>query len=245
MKERVRQCFNKGAKNYETAAIVQATVAKSLSKRIPKIIPQTILEIGCGTGLFSQEILAFFPKASVLLIDIAPAMVDTCKKRFEDYLNVKTIRLDGELLKELNFSFDLIFSSMSLHWFTEISASFNTIISKLKPGGRFVFAMIGSNSLPEWREICDENYFPIPMPSLPNAQMLRQNFPSIEWEIETITQSYKSIYHFLKTLKKIGAVATHENYAQSSTGTLRQLVRRFDNEIIISYEIIYGVYKKC
>ena len=244
MKERVRECFNKGAESYDSAAIVQAKVAKYLSKRIPKIIPHTILEIGCGTGLFSQEILAFFPKASILLIDIAPVMVETCKMRFKDFLNVETISMDGELLKDLDFSFDLIISSMSLHWFTEISASFNKIISKLSSGGQFVFAMLGNNSLPEWREICNQHNFPNPMPSLPQVQRLKQDFPHIEFEIETLTQSYNSIYDFLTTLKKIGAVATHENYAKSSSGALRQLVRRFDEEIIISYEIIYGVYKK-
>lgn len=243
MKERILQCFNKGAETYDSAAIVQMQVAERLATRLPRNSAQTILEIGCGTGYFSQRLTDRYPEASFFLTDIAPAMVSVCKNRFSSP-KIKIACIDGESLA-LPDQFDLITSNMTLHWFTDIKKSFEKIIERVSSaGGQFVFAMLGEHSLIEWREICENNHLQIPTPLFPSQEKLKEYFPEIKIESEIFQQPYQNVYEFLRSLKNLGATATRTDYLPLSAGKLRQLMRRFDQQINISYEILYGSYKK-
>ena len=64
----------------------------------------------------------------------------------------------------------------------------------------------------------------------------------MQFEVKTFQQRYASIYDFLKSLKNIGAVATHENYECLPAGMLRRVLRQYPDEIDLSYEVIYGSY---
>lgn len=243
MKQRIEQCFNRSAKTYDAAAMLQASVAKRLSQRLPHVSPEKILEIGCGTGLFSEELLTKFPHASISLTDISPAMIDICKKRMGSSAQLEFACMDGEAISTQT-SFDLIVSNMTLHWFADFKNSFANMISKLSPGGKIFFAMLGENSLREFREICQNLNLPVPTPNFPVRSDLQNDFPKMKIEVEVLLQPYRNIYDFLRTLKEIGATATRPNYYPLSAGNLRRVMREFNTEIQMSYEIIYGHYIK-
>lgn len=243
MKERITRCFNKGSETYDTAAIVQTKVANDLIRRLTLVSAQNILEIGCGTGIFSRRIVTAFPQANVLLTDIASSMVEFCKKRFAGNSCIDYICADGEHFSS-NMKFDLIVSSMTLHWFLNIKNSFQRIMEYLTPGGQFVFAMLGKNSLIQWREICKHYQLSIPTPSFPDFEVLQKAFPSMQLEIETVQHCYPSAYDFLKSLKNIGATAAHRDHSPMTAGSLRQVLRECNSEIKINYEVIYGKFIK-
>jgi NADH dehydrogenase [ubiquinone] 1 alpha subcomplex assembly factor 5 len=48
-------------------------------------------------------------------------------------------------------TFDLVISSVALHWVNELPALFSEVKRVLKPDGCFIFAMIGGTTLPELR----------------------------------------------------------------------------------------------
>ena len=240
MKQKIVECFNKGAKTYDLAAPIQTKVAKQLASRIAGWNVQTILEIGCGTGLFSQMLYSTFSKASLLLTDISPNMLEHCRQRFDAVSRVQFACVDGETLLMQN-SFDLIVSNMTLHWFEDIQQSLSTIIKKLNPRGYFAFTMLGANSFPEWQMICDELQISMSMPLLPNIDELCDYFPHMQFDTAIEQRIYPSMYDFLKSLKKIGAHAT--DIPVLSSGKMRSFLRQYNHEIKISYEIIYGHYQ--
>ena len=59
------------------------------------------------------------------------------------------IECDEESLSLLSEEFDLVVSSMSLHWINDLPKILNTIKSTLKPDGAFIGSMRGGNSLKE------------------------------------------------------------------------------------------------
>jgi malonyl-CoA O-methyltransferase len=245
-KEKIKNCFNSKAYTYDRAADVQGWVAQQLAKQLEGVDAKTVLEIGCGTGLFSQFLVKQYPHASCLLTDIAPAMVEICEKRFATtslLQMVQTRCMDGEalILDPPEQVFDLITSSMTLHWFRALEQSIQAIIAKLAPRGRFIFALLGKNSLQEWRAICQKQQVSIPTPDFPDLDYLTKIFPNITWHTENLQCSYLSAYDFLKTLKMIGAHAAHSDHAVFSAGKLRRLMRAFE-DVTITYEIIYGSY---
>lgn len=241
MKQKIAQCFNRGAKTYDSAAIVQMKIAEQLAEHLTHSPVEDILEIGCGTGLFSRLLQARFPQASLLLCDIAPEMIAECKKRFSESKRIDFACQDGEILT-LNKSYDLVASNMTLHWFNNIQNGLGNIITKLKPNGKLVFAILGENSLIEWRAMCEKWNLPIPTPHFPSAHYLQDVFPNIQFKVATFQHRYANIYEFLKSLKNIGAVAPRENYSCLPAGTLRRLLRQYPKEIDLSYEVIYGSY---
>jgi malonyl-CoA O-methyltransferase len=246
-KKQIINCFNSGAYTYNAAADIQQVAARGLAARLSGILPASILEIGCGTGLFSQFLPQHFPGARILLTDIAPEMLRVCQQRFVAEPNIVMVCQDGEALTTPG-GFDLIVSSMTLHWFTDFFASVEQIIAKLNPGGTFIFAMLGDKSLLEWREICEADSHCRPTPTFPKADAVRTAFPKLQIDVDVTHVTYTNTYQFLKTLKSIGANATDINHITLSPGRLRRIMRAFDktgaDNISIAYEVIYGSYTK-
>lgn len=245
LKERIINCFNSGSYQYDTKADIQPQVATRLAQRLEGLSAHSVLEIGCGTGFLSRHLQQVFPAASLLLTDISPAMLEKCGKNISDSKTVELRCIDGESLK-LSSGFDLIVSSMSLHWFNQYMLSIAKILEKLNSGGRFEFAMLGESSLHEWRELFLKHELSCPTPTFPNVNNIQENFPDFSLQIEVIQQHYNCGYDFLKTLKNIGANAAQKNHVPLSPGRLRSIMREFDNKQnkTISYEIIYGSYIK-
>ncbi|WP_286851359.1 methyltransferase domain-containing protein, partial [Sphingobacterium sp. UBA7253] len=77
-KQRIRSRFAKAASNYQSAAIAQYEIAKKMIRLMQENIqlrPQKVLEIGCGTGLFSRLILQHIKPKKMVLNDICPEMM--------------------------------------------------------------------------------------------------------------------------------------------------------------------------
>jgi malonyl-CoA O-methyltransferase len=246
VKDRIRNSFNGGAVTYEAAAAVQRMVADGLMRKLSQqqstLLPNSILEIGCGTGILSELVAAQFPVAQYVLTDIAPEMIAQCQQRFLASPHIQLYCMDGEALT-LDHTFDLIVSSMTLHWFADIGASFAKIIRQLDAGGQFIFAMLGESSLWQWREVCQQLQLPIATPLFPSAAVMQECFPTMEVEVVHYQHVYTSAYAFLTSLKELGAVATRADYYPVSAGELRRVLRSYKQDIAINYEIIYGCIK--
>lgn len=240
-KNQVVDRFNQGAATYDTAATIQRVIAERLASQLAGIQADTVLEIGCGTGLLSQHLSVLFPEASLLLTDIAEKMVEQCKQRFPHHPNITTAPMDGENLK-VNQQFDLIVSSMALQWFVNLKQGMTNIFQQLTPRGRFIFALPGSRSLQEWHALCQAFHLPIATPLFPSLSTLKSISPDLKIEAITYQQDYPTAYLFLHSLKQLGSRATHADYKILNAGKLRQALRESEKQITITYEIFYGEY---
>jgi len=242
IKKQVIAGFNRGAETYTQAAHLQVKVAKNLSHQLHDAMAEKILEIGCGTGLLTQHLLKVFPQADFLLTDISSSMIEQCRQQVMEFSKVKLACMDGEQLNLLS-SFDLIVSSMTLHWFKELESSLIRIKQKLQKGGRLLFSMLSENSLCEWRDMCRHFKYQIATPIFPSLPQLKDQFPEFNWQVETIKEIYPSAHAFLRTLKFLGATAARAGYLPLTADKMRQLIHYFNHEIEITYEVIYGEYQ--
>ncbi len=74
-----------------------------------------ILELACGTGTFTKQILATFPNAKVTAIDLSPAYIKFAKRRFIENSNVDFLVADAEKLPFKANSFDAVVSVFLHH----------------------------------------------------------------------------------------------------------------------------------
>jgi ubiquinone/menaquinone biosynthesis C-methylase UbiE len=77
----------------------------------------TILDLGCGTGRFSESLAAHFD-ADVIGIDPSEKMLDQARRKLRDH-RVKYKPGSGEAVPLANESVDLIFMSMCFHHFKD------------------------------------------------------------------------------------------------------------------------------
>jgi 2-polyprenyl-3-methyl-5-hydroxy-6-metoxy-1,4-benzoquinol methylase len=95
-----------------------------------------ILELGCGTGLFTA---VFAEKgADVTAVDISPDLLERAERRLGSYSNIRLV-LGAFEVTNLDGPFDAIVGSSILHHL-DVSESLNRIRELLKPGGYLCFA---------------------------------------------------------------------------------------------------------
>ena len=73
--------FHRCAAGYEAAAVAQKEIGHQLFERLSylKIEPRYVLDLGCGTGLLTYQLKKKYPKAIVVGVDVAHAMLCEAK----------------------------------------------------------------------------------------------------------------------------------------------------------------------
>jgi ubiquinone/menaquinone biosynthesis C-methylase UbiE len=120
------------------------------------------LDLGIGTGYFTERFLEAYPQAKVHAVDGAKTMIDFAKARLGDRGALVSFHVgDFRDLEQLTAgveSFDVVFSSYALHHLTrdEKVSVVTTAVSLLRPGGWFVNADIVVADAPEVEERIQE-----------------------------------------------------------------------------------------
>ena len=116
-KKIIRQRFERVTDSYDAAAILQKEIAKRLCERLEyiKLVPQCALDIGCGTGYLSKDLLKRYPKSKVIALDVALNMAKRSKKLGGWLRKPQAICADAEQLPFKADSVDLIVSNLMLH----------------------------------------------------------------------------------------------------------------------------------
>ena len=119
-----------------------------------------VLDLGCGTGSIGQRLLAQFPVATYIGIDVDAALLELAGSLSEEYGNrFRVAKLDLALPQwSSSFEdgqFDVVTSSTALHWMNdeEIARIFCDVFRLLKPGGVFLNADNLAYASGYWQEI--------------------------------------------------------------------------------------------
>ena len=256
-KEKIANNFSKYAKSYDQFAEAQKIGSIHLTQYLSELqndIPDgPILEIGCGTGFVSSEIVTIFEKRDIHLTDISTGMINVCrdkiKKSGHDISNVHWEVLDGESVASGGYA--LIVSSFSFQWFENLTKSIENFIDALLPGGKVCCSFMGDGSFAEWKTACEKLKIPYTGNPLPNPSDLKDSLlhkpVSIKLFHEDVILRYKSPVDFFRALKKIGA-GTNTNETELTSSGLKRLIRGWQNEnpdeIHVTYKINYMVIEK-
>ncbi len=249
-KAAIARSFDKAADAYDAHACVQRRVANRLARRIAALdlpaAPQ-ILEIGCGTGFLSRALLRRLPGAQLLCTDLAPAMARRCRAKIGRERGYFAV-MDGEL-PAAAAAFDLVASSFAFQWFLDLGAALSGLAAVLRPGGRLVFATLGSESLAEWRELQRSAGMPFAGLAFPAASELREiaeGAGPLRGTVaeEKIRLRYADAGAFLQELKSLGAGTPGPGHAPG-VAKLRRLLRHAAGShsgFPVTYHILYGSF---
>ena len=147
---RIELNFSKYAHVYDKHAQLQNLMAEKLASFLPNDMPEQILEIGCGTGLFTKYLLAQ-PAQKIFLNDISDEMIGCMKLKLALPPYTQIIAGNAELLKFPMV--DMITANAVFQWFQDPRGVLIRLNSCIKPNGRLVFSTFGPSSLAELRGI--------------------------------------------------------------------------------------------
>lgn len=243
-KDNIAQSFGKAASSYDKDAPVQKWTAKLLRDYVSGLDIKsnaTCLEIGCGTGFLTKELITLLPEADWTVTDLSKDMLDACKTRIGSSATYQV--MDGEN-PEASGQYDLIVSSLAVQWFHDLEGGLLKLVNLLSPTGRLVFTTLGENTFSQWRENLQRLKKTVGTHNYPTAQtVLKFSFGSYVIDVDTIPylQHYESGLHFLRSLKSIGAQEPKSSYVSMSASNMRKVLRSLeDNEkgCDMTYEIL-------
>jgi SAM-dependent methyltransferase len=144
MKEKLLGAYDKLAKDYEKHVDTQSGhnayyERPAMMKLMPNDMNQlTVLDAGCAAGWYTEQFLRL--GSQVTAIDLSPAMVEACKRRVGSEAEVFTCDL-AEPLPFKNETFNLIVSSLTMHYIDDWVPTFREFYRIMKPGGQLIFSV--------------------------------------------------------------------------------------------------------
>jgi len=151
----VMRAFSRAAPDYEAAARLDRQVRADLLDRLQffPLRPAQVLDLGAATCESSRQLHQRFPRAQLLAIDIAEAMLRAAPAVRWPWQRAGFSRVcaDAAVLPLRPQSIDLIFSNLMLQWCDRPQRVFEELVRVLKPGGLLLFSTFGPDTLGELR----------------------------------------------------------------------------------------------
>ncbi len=238
-KARVVENFSRSAATYDCHAEEQwaaaTTLAKCAAEWAENLVEGPVLEIGCGTGFLSASLATLFPGRHLELTDLAPAMVAHCRQKMATEVSHSDLCyrvLDGEQLASEG-RYALICASFVVHWFADLRAGLQQLLTALKPGGRLLCSYPGAGSYAEWHRQCARQGVACSANALPDLASVAGAFAAEpvavrQWK-QVVALRFPTARAFLHHFKGTGA-HTSARLRTLGPAQLRQLLRGWDRD---------------
>ncbi|MGB1547044.1 MAG: methyltransferase domain-containing protein [Alphaproteobacteria bacterium] len=217
-------------------------VAERLVERLDDVLRDfpDVLDLGCHTGHLASLAQKRHGTKRVVASDFSTPMAQRVAKRDGGLLSVVT---DEELLPFKEESFDLVLSCLSLHWVNDLPGTFVQIQRALKPGGLFLGAMLGGETLKELYKAflvaemeTEGGVSPhiSPFTEIRDAGQLlqRAGFAEPVSDTDTITVTYPGVFNLLMDLRNMGE--TNALYARrrnlTPRGTFLRMAKSYEDD---------------
>lgn len=252
---KTRSGFDRAAKTYDEAALIQREIGDRLVERLDyvRLEPKRILDLGCGTGKISQHLLSRYPRAEVVGVDLALSMVQTTQQKADQQANLSGVCADVQSLPFQAEVAELLISNLMLQWCNDLVAVFQECLRVLRPEGLFTFTTFGPDTLYElrhsWGQVDGYTHTSrfVDMHDVGDA-LLAAGFRDPVMDRDVITVTYPAVSGLLQDLKAIGANNATLGRNRGLTGKQRlqafyqayEHYRLADGTYPASYEVIFG-----
>ena len=245
-------------------------IAERMHERLAlvKIVPQRVLDAGCGSGADLAALQKRYPAAQILGLDASVAMLAAARGAAPP----SSMRALNQMLSRLmpakagvdllcadfgNLPFgpnslDLVWSNLALHWHPQPDRVFAEWRRALRVEGLLMFSNFGPDTFKELRTAfaaIDESPHTLPFVDMHDFgdQLIEAGFSTPVMDMEKITVTYGTPEALLADVRALGGnpLATRRRGLIGRAAWQRVLAaldaqRGSDGKIGLTFEVIYG-----
>jgi malonyl-CoA O-methyltransferase len=222
---------------YAAHAVLANTVGEEMLQRLDwvKLEPRLILDVGCGTGNFTQKLQERYPAAQVLGTDVAYPMVNFAGAQAS---SANFCCADATVLPLKNNSVDLIFANLVLPWCYDVKKVLQEWRRVLHPQGLLVFTSLGPDTLSIWLALLKENIIPLCVDMHDIGDALTQGkFADPVLDVDYLTLTYRNCADFCRELEATGILLPVDDTWLLTTDEFKALPQE---RFAATFEVIYG-----
>ncbi len=254
-KRRIKQSFAKAANTYDGVAALQRQVGRELLDSVDiKQCTGVLVDLGCGTGFLTSELVTSANHQQLIALDIAYAMLKTTQGKLNSKDGIDYVCADAEFLPFVSQGVDHLFSNLALQWCDNLTAVLLDIKRVLKPEGQLVFSTFGPKTLQElktaWATVDNYNHVNDFYSQAQIQQFLKQSgFTDIQIVSHSYVSYYPTVRSLMQELKGLGAQQV-SGRKKSLTGKMKLQkmyiaydALRVNEQITATFEVISVIAK--
>ena len=134
------------AARYDRFEDERARPSRELIARLTPHQPRRILDLGCGSGLSTQELRRVFPQAEIVGVDLSPDMLKAAAKRLPS-----VVFREGDAASFDSSGFDLVFANALLQWVPDHLTVIARLAAALPDTGALAFQVPDNEDEPSHR----------------------------------------------------------------------------------------------
>jgi malonyl-CoA O-methyltransferase len=248
----VRQ-FGAAAATYDDHAVLAGRLREQMITRLDWIgfVPESMLDLGCGTGHGAAALAARWPQARVVALDASRAMLREAARHPAES-RVGLLCATAEAIPLPDASFDLVFSNLMLPWCEDVDAVFAEVARVLRPRGLFTFTSFGPDTLMELRTAwaaVDGAPHVHPFTDMHDLGdgLVRAGLVEPVLDVSRYTLTYPDVGALMHDLKAIGAQNAASSRSRGLTGRGRLAAMtgayepfRADGALPATHEVVFG-----
>ena len=251
-KELIRRRFSRHLDDYETEATVQRDIAvrlgESWEEHLPAELPR-VLEIGCGTGFLTRQLLSRHRIGRLYLNDLVEEAPLRLKERLAvAFPAVEMVPLPGDV-ERLDWpeAPDAVAAASVVQWFDDLPGFFGRVAARLKKGGWLGFNLFGPANLVEIRTLTGQG---LECPESDTVRKwLERDFEVRMLEESVIRPVFDSPLDVLHHLRRTGVTGTGTfRWSKTSLRVFEAEYRtRFVTEsgrVSLTWDVIYVLCRK-
>lgn len=203
---KIAKNFGIASKSYDASARLQRYSGKHLMNFLPKETDLTVLDLGSGTGFFTNILASKY--RHVIGLDMSQRMLKFAKEQRTQ--PITWLAGDAYNIPLQDNSVDLVYSNLMIQWCNPISAVLKEVLRVLKPGGMFIFSTLVDGTLYElksaWAQVDDDKHVIDFKGDKEIVGCLTSSQSKVvEHHTKSIVLEYESVLHLAHELKGLGA----------------------------------------
>lgn len=253
--------FSRVAASYGEHDFFAREIDRRMQERLDyvKLTPARVLDLGCSRGASLPGLAARYPAASLMGIDLSPAMLltkEAPRKSWHRLLGLNKpavagrIAADAARLPLRAGSMALVWSNLMLHWLDDPMPALAEAHRVLEVGGLLMFSTLGPDTLKELRLAFADGYAHtqrfIDMHDF-GDMLVESGFSDPVMDMEMITLTYDDLDVMFAEIKAAGSGCAMTSRRRGLTGkgslaaarAAYEGMRR-EGKLPASFEVIYG-----
>jgi malonyl-CoA O-methyltransferase len=203
---KIARSFGSASASYDISARLQRYCGKHLMPWLPNRNDLTVLDLGSGTGFFTDLLASRYQQ--VIGLDMSKKMLNFAKENRNK--TIHWLEADAYKIPLQDNSIDFVYSNLMIQWCDPLDLVLDEIMRVLKPGGLFVFSTLVDGTLFElkssWAEVDNDKH----VIDFKPENEIRPLFDGADRKLlnakqQDIILEYENVLHLAHELKSLGA----------------------------------------